>query len=353
MSFWRHSLSEQSSAYSRAGVDIDKKYAAVKGATDAIRQTFTKGVVGDVGLFGGLFDLGAAGAEGQLLVSSMDGVGTKVKIAQMTGRLGGVGEDLVNHCVDDILVQGARPLFFMDYIAVDTMVPEQVHLVLQGLAKACKENHCALLGGETAEMPGVYREGEMDIAGNIIGSVAREKLLDGTRISAGDVLLCLPSVGLHTNGYSLARQICFADGGMSPDDKPEELGGASLADALLAVHQSYLNPLWPCLERGLIHGMAHITGGGLQDNVPRILPENVAVEIDKGSMPRPPIFDLLVSRGQVEEEEAYRVFNMGFGMVLSVAREDVAEVKKIVAANGDEAFEVGVVVKGAREVLLR
>jgi phosphoribosylaminoimidazole (AIR) synthetase len=206
-------VSEAPSAYRRAGVDIDKKYAAVAGASAAIRSTFTKGVVGDVGLFGGLFDPAAAGAGGQLLVASTDGVGTKVMIARQRGTLGSVGEDLVNHCVDDILVQGARPLFFLDYIAMSPMQPPLVQQIIDGLAKACRENGCALIGGETAEMPGVYREGEVDVAGTIVGCVPREQLLDGSRVRVGDQLLGLRSSGLHTNGYSLARRVLLTDAG--------------------------------------------------------------------------------------------------------------------------------------------
>ena len=345
----RCSLSK-GSAYRAAGVDIDKKYAAVGGSTEAIRSTYTDGVVGDVGLFGGLFDLSRVGAEGQMLVASTDGVGTKVKVAQRAGRVGSVGEDLVNHCVNDILVQGARPLFFMDYIAMGRMVPEQVQHAIGGLAKACRENNCALLGGETAEMPGVYVEGEMDVAGTIIGSVARDRLLDGSRIEIGDQLVALQSSGLHTNGYSLARKIVFEDLGLEVAATPESLAGASVADALLAVHKSYLACVWPLLERSLVHGMAHITGGGLPDNLPRVLPAGVAARIDRTVMPRPPVFDFLVDAGHVDLDEAYRVFNMGFGMVLIVAPGDVDDVCTSLQASGEPGYVVGEIVAGDREV---
>lgn len=347
----------QGGAYRAAGVDIDAKYEAVARGSDAIRSTFTPGVLGDVGAFGGLFDLAKVGAEGQLLVASTDGVGTKVKIAQRCSRFDSVGQDLVNHCVNDILVQGARPLFFMDYIAVDVMVPDAVSAVIGGLAQACRENGLALLGGETAEMPGVYREGEMDIAGTIVGAVARDRLLDGSRVAVGDTLLAIESSGLHTNGYSLARRIAFGDGtdqaGLDPADTPPELGGTSVGDALLAVHRSYLPQVWPLLEADLVHGLAHITGGGLPDNIPRVLPQGTAVEISRDAMPRPPIFDLLVQRGGLELDEAYRVFNMGFGMVIAVAPGDVDRVRGMVAdATGDAVHEVGRVVRGDREVRL-
>jgi phosphoribosylformylglycinamidine cyclo-ligase len=343
-------LSDTGSAHGAAGVDIDAKYQAVGGSTDAIRSTYTPGVVGDVGLFGGLFDLGKVQAEGQLLVSSMDGVGTKVKIAQRAKRVGSVGEDLVNHCVNDILVQGARPLFFMDYIALGKMVPAQVQDVIHGLAKACKENNCALLGGETAEMPGVYVPGEMDVAGNIIGTVAQDRLLDGSRIEVGDQLIALSSSGLHTNGYSLARKVVFEDLGLEVDARPDALQGASVAEALLAVHRSYLNELWPLLEDGLIHGMAHITGGGLPDNLPRVLPATVGVKIDTSAMPRVPVFDFLVEAGAVSREESYRVFNMGFGMIMMVGAADVASVQDRLKQVGEPSYVVGEVVAGNREV---
>lgn len=346
-------MTSSSSAYRDAGVDIDKKYAAVQGATAAIRSTFTKGVVGDIGLFGGLFDLEAAGAAKGILVASTDGVGTKVKVARMANRLQGVGEDLVNHCVNDILVQGARPLFFLDYIAMGRMVPESVQAVLQGLAKACRENSCALIGGETAEMPGVYVEGEIDVAGTIVGVVERDKVLDGRRIRSGDVLLGLRSSGLHTNGYSLARKVLLQDLGLRLEDRPAKLQGASVADGLLAVHRSYLKPLWPVLQRGLLHGMAHITGGGLVDNVPRVLPKDVAVEIQRDAIPRPPIFDLICEYQGLASDEAYRVLNMGFGMVLFVAEDDVAEVQRLLEQEGEGSWRIGRAVPGAREVRLR
>jgi len=345
-------VTEKLSAYGKAGVDIDAKYRAVQGATEAIRSTFTPGVLGDVGLFGGLFDPRAAGVAGDYLVASTDGVGTKVKVARQAGRLGGVGADLVNHCVNDILVQGARPLFFMDYIAVARMVPEDVQQVIAGLAGACRENHCALLGGETAEMPGVYVEGEMDVAGTIVGAVQPQKLLDGARIEVGDRLLALQSSGLHTNGFSLARRI-VDECGIELDARPDALAGASVAEALLAVHRSYLGEVWPLLERDLVHGMAHITGGGLPDNLPRVLPAACGVTIETAAMPRPQIFDFLVENGRVELAEAHRVFNMGFGMVMFVAAGDVETVLGDLAARGEVAYEIGQVRPGDRDVELR
>jgi phosphoribosylformylglycinamidine cyclo-ligase len=341
------------SAYRAAGVDIDAKYKAVADAKDAIRATFTKGVLGDIGSFGGLFDPRAAGAEGQILVASTDGVGTKVNVAQRVGDVSTVGEDLVNHCVNDILVQGARPLFFLDYVATGRMLSAQITQVIAGVARACKENGCALLGGETAEMPGVYVEGELDVAGTIVGCVARDKLLDGSRVQAGQVALALPSRGLHTNGYSLARHICFVQHKLDLHSRPHELGGQTLAQALLAVHKSYLAALWPLLQDDLIAAMAHITGGGLADNIPRVLPPGTAVEIDSDALPAPPIFGFLVARGAVAKAEAYRVFNMGFGMVLFVEHARAEEVIRRLRAQGEPCYRVGEVVRGDKMVHLR
>lgn len=345
-------MTDQTSAYRDAGVDIDAKYAAVKSSTDAIRATFTPGVVGDVGQFGGVFDLHAAGASGASLVASVDGVGTKVMVATMAGQLGGVGADLVNHCVNDILVQGARPLFFLDYVATSQLVPDQIRDVIVGIAGACSENGCALLGGETAEMPGVYCAGEIDIAGTIIGAVDREKMLDGSRIEVGDTVLGLVSSGLHTNGYSLARKVVFEDLSLSIDDRPEALGGQTIGEALLAVHRSYYPMMWPLLEQDLVHGMVHITGGGLPDNAPRVLPEGTSLRIDSAAMPRPPIFDLLVDGGGISREEAYRVFNMGFGLLVVVGAGDVDAARSMLAAAGEESHIVGQVVSGDRGVEL-
>lgn len=345
-------MTDQTSAYRDAGVDIDAKYAAVKGSTEAIRATFTPGVVGDVGQFGGVFDLAAAGAAGACLVASVDGVGTKVTVATKAGRLGSVGADLVNHCVNDILVQGARPLFFLDYVATSKLLPDEIRDVIVGIAGACSENGCALLGGETAEMPGVYCDGEIDIAGTIIGAVDRDKMLDGSRIENGDTILALRSSGLHTNGYSLARKVVFEMLALGVDDRPEALEGATVADALLAVHRSYYPLVWPLLEGDQVHGMVHITGGGVPDNVPRVLPSGTAVRIDPSPVPRPPIFDLLVEGGRVSRDEAYRVFNMGLGMLLFVAPGDAAAVQAALSAAGEESYAVGEVVSGNGEVTI-
>ncbi|PIE22505.1 MAG: phosphoribosylformylglycinamidine cyclo-ligase [Planctomycetota bacterium] len=343
----------KSSRYREAGVDIDAKYDAVTRAKDAIRTTFTEGVVSDIGSFGGLFDPARVGAEGEILVASADGVGTKVKVAAMTKRYDSIGACLVNHCVNDILVQGARPLFFLDYVGCGKMQPTQVGEILQGLARACRENGLALLGGETAEMPGMYEDGDFEVVGTIVGSVRQEDLLDGSRVQAGDVIISLPSSGLHTNGYSLARRILFEELGHDVQDAPGEIEG-SLAAALLAEHKSYLKPVLPLLQGSQdVHACAHITGGGLFDNIPRVLPEGIGVEIDVAMVQPPAIFRYLMEHGNIERNEAYRVFNMGFGFVLLVDPKSVDQVMQRLVAAGEAPVLVGEAVAGSREVQLR
>ena len=337
-------------SYADAGVDIDAKMRAVGRAKEAIRSTFTPGVVGDVGGFGGLFRPDFTGLVDPLLVASTDGVGTKLKVAVAAGVHDTVGQDLVNHCVNDILVQGARPLFFLDYIAVGRMDPTVVGRILEGVAKACRENGCALLGGETAEMPGVYAEGDYDVAGTIVGVVDRPKLLDGSRVREGDVLLGLPSSGLHTNGYSLARKIFFEKMGLTPQSKLPELSGVTVAGALLAVHRSYLNPVLPLLEESLLSAMAHITGGGFPDNIPRVLPAGLDAEVRPEAWTWPPLFRFLESRGGVERKEMLRVFNCGVGMVLVVPRASSGDVKKRLETAGEAWMEIGRIVPGTRRV---
>jgi phosphoribosylformylglycinamidine cyclo-ligase len=330
--------------YRDSGVDIDAGNEAVRRIRSLARATFTPGVLSDIGSFGGLYSLAAEAGPDPVLVSSADGVGTKLKVAFMTGRHDTVGADLVNHCVNDILVQGARPLFFLDYLAAGRLLPSVAEQVVSGVARACRENGCALIGGETAEMPGFYADGEYDIAGFIVGLVDRAKIVDGSSIEPGDVLLGLPSAGLHTNGYSLARHVFFQTHGLTPDVVLPEIG-SSLADALLAPHRSYLPAVRPLLEGGLVKGMAHITGGGLTENVPRILPPGCGVWIDPGSWPAPPIFRVLQRLGAIEDGEMFRSFNMGIGLVIVCAPGDVD------AAGGRlrQAGEPGVRVIGAVE----
>jgi phosphoribosylformylglycinamidine cyclo-ligase len=335
--------------YADAGVDIDAKMGAVARAKDAIRSTFTKGVVGDVGGFGGLFRPDFTGMSDPLLVASADGVGTKLKVAIAAGVHGTVGQDLVNHCVNDILVQGASPLFFLDYIATGKMRPEIVGEVLEGVAKACRENGCALLGGETAEMPGIYAEGDYDLAGTIVGVVDRPKLLDGSRVAEGDLLVGLPSSGLHTNGYSLARKIFFEDLGLAPQAEVPELG-CTVAEALLAVHRSYLKPVFPLVEDLLLSAMAHITGGGFTDNIPRVLPPNLDAVMHPEAWSWPPLFKFLRDKGRVSPSEMLRVFNCGIGMVLIVPPARGLEVKNRLDASREDWKQIGRVQKGTRTV---
>ena len=306
--------------YKAAGVDIDAGNAAVRRIRELARATFTPGVLSEIGGFGGLFRPDLSGVIDPVLVSSADGVGTKLKVAFRTGRHGTIGVDLVNHCVNDILVQGAAPLFFLDYLATGRLSPGVTAEVVAGLATACADNGCALLGGETAEMPGFYADGEYDLAGFIVGLVDRERLVDGSRIRPGDRLIGLPSSGLHTNGYSLARHIIFETLGLTPDSTADGLDG-SVADVLLRPHRSYLGLVGPVLahDGGTIKGMAHITGGGLTDNLPRVLPNGTAAEIDRSAWTPAPVFSFLQNRGALSDTEVFRTFNMGIGMVVICA----------------------------------
>ena len=299
-----------------------------------------------------MFDGAFPNLKQPVLVASADGVGTKLKIAFSTGVHNTVGRDLVNHCVNDILVQGARPLFFLDYIATGKLLPDVVAEIVAGVADGCRENGCVLLGGETAEMPDFYAAGEYDIAGFIVGVVDREKIIDGKGITPGDVLLALPSVGLHTNGYSLARKLFLEVAGYEVDTRLEALG-MTVGEALLQPHLSYLKPLNGLLDSGMIKGLAHITGGGLTDNIPRILPEGTAVEIDKGSWPVLPIFKLMQEIGNVSEAEMYRTFNMGVGMVVVTSAADQAAVESHLQQQGAAVYQIGRVSKGNQEVSIR
>lgn len=335
--------------YAEAGVDIDAKMEAVARAKGAIRSTFTPGVVGDVGGFGGLFRPDFRGYEDPLLVASADGVGTKIKVAIAAGVHGTVGQDIVNHCVNDILVQGARPLFFLDYLATGRLDPAVVGEVLDGVAVACRENGCALLGGETAEMPGLYADGDYDLAGTIVGQVDRPKLLDGSRVREGDLLIGLLSSGLHTNGYSLARRVFFETMGLAPHDHVPELGGTA-AQVLLKVHRSYLKPVLPLVEEGLLSAMSHITGGGFPDNLPRVLPEGLDAAVNTESWEWPRLFRWISEKGDVTPAEMLRVFNCGIGMVLIVPPAQALAVKSRLDAAGEDWRHLGRIQPGNRSV---
>lgn len=338
-------------SYSDAGVDIDAATRATDRIKELARRTFNERTLSEIGSFGGMFDGAFPHMAQPVLVASADGVGTKLKIAFATGVHNTVGRDLVNHCVNDILVQGARPLFFLDYVATGKLSLEVVASVVEGVANGCRENGCVLLGGETAEMPGFYGEGEYDIAGFIVGVVDRAKIIDGKTIAPGDVLLALPSAGLHTNGYSLARKLFFDVAGYEPDTYLPELG-TTAGEALLAPHVSYLKPLEGLLDRGVIKGLAHITGGGLTDNIPRILPKDTAVKIEKGSWPVLPIFELFRQIGNVSEFEMYRTFNMGVGMVIVASSDNAKIIEAHFGERGEECYRIGEVVAGNREVLI-
>jgi len=338
-------------SYSDAGVDIDAATRATDRIKELARATFNERTLSEIGSFGGMFDGAFPHLAKPVLVASADGVGTKLKIAFATGVHNTVGRDLVNHCVNDILVQGARPLFFLDYVATGKLSPEVVASVVEGVATGCRENGCVLLGGETAEMPGFYGEGEYDIAGFIVGVVDRLKIVDGKTIEPGDVLLALPSVGLHTNGYSLARKLFFEVAGYEPQTHLPELR-MTAGEALLQPHTSYLRPLNELLDRGVIKGLAHITGGGLTDNIPRILPEGTAVKIEQGSWPVLPIFELFRRLGNVSDREMFRTFNMGVGMVIVCSPVNAAIIKAHFEACGDAYYEIGKVIAGNREVII-
>lgn len=337
--------------YRDAGVDIDAANRAKEKIKELARRTFNARTLSEIGSFGGMFDGAFPEMRQPVLVASADGVGTKLKVAIAANAHNTIGRDLVNHCVNDILVQGARPLFFLDYIATGKLAPETVASIVEGIANGCRESGCVLLGGETAEMPGFYAEGEYDVAGFIVGVVDREKIIDGRKIRAGDLVLALPSVGLHTNGYSLARKLFFEAAGYTPDTYLDELGETAGA-ALLKPHRSYLRVLDTLLDSGIIKGMAHITGGGLVENIPRILPEGTSVEIKRGSWPSLPIFRLLQEIGNVEDAEMFRTFNMGAGMVIICSPEAVEAIKRQVEERGVKCYEIGRVVSGKREVAI-
>jgi len=335
--------------YRQSGVDIDAGNETVRRIKSLARATFTPGVLSEIGSFGGLFSLDAAGLREPVLVSSADGVGTKLKVAFMTGRHDTVGADLVNHCVNDILVQGARPLFFLDYLATGRLSPDVAEQVIVGVARGCRENGCALLGGETAEMPGFYADGEYDIAGFIVGAVDRPRLIDGKTIRPGDALIGLPSAGLHTNGYSLARRVFFDVCGYAPETVVPELG-VSIGEALLAPHRSYLRAVGPLLEAGLVKGMAHITGGGITENLPRVFPDGCAATIDPGAWTVPPLFRLLAERGQIATDEMFRAFNMGIGLIIACRGEDQRHVTGLLGDAGESPIVIGQVTSGDRTV---
>jgi phosphoribosylformylglycinamidine cyclo-ligase len=326
-------------SYRDAGVDLAAAERAKEGLRELVASTRDANTLSELGSFGGLYAV-PADVEAPVLVSSADGVGTKLKVAFAAGRHDTVGQCLVNHCVNDILVQGARPLFFLDYIAAGSMDERVVREVVWGVAQGCRENGCALLGGETAQMPGFYAEGEYDLAGFIVGVVERAKLVDGSAVRVGDALVGLASSGLHTNGYTLARRIVFDAMGLEVEDELPGTG-RTVADALLAVHRSYLPALREPLARGIVHGLAHVTGGGVPGNLPRILPSGLGAIVNRSAWTVPPLFKTLQRAGRVDLEEMDRVFNMGIGMIVVVDPEAVPAVIEAALSVGVEGWAIG------------
>jgi len=332
--------------YKASGVDIDAGNEAVRRIRGLARSTFTPAVLSDIGSFGGLFRLEPGRFRDPVLVASADGVGTKLKVAFLANKHDSVGVDLVNHCVNDILVQGAEPLFFLDYLATGRLSPDVAEAIVGGMAAACRENGCALLGGETAEMPGFYTDGEYDLAGFIVGAVERERLITGRGITEGDVLIGVPSSGLHTNGYSLARRIVFEHLGLTVDSQVAELG-CSVGEALLEPHRSYLPLVRPLLDGNLIKGMAHITGGGITDNLPRVLPASSVAQVDLSRWHVPPLFQWLMTQGRVPLDDMLRTFNMGIGLVIVTAAAQADHVLEALSARGGrDARVIGTIVAG-------
>ncbi len=337
----------QHDAYAQAGVNIAAGRQATELMKEAVRATYGPEVLAGLGAFGGLYDAGSFKAMASpVLVASTDGVGTKTKVAARLGQWNTVGQDLVNHCVNDILVQGARPLFFLDYVASSHLNPDQIATIVQGVAIACQETGCALLGGETAEMPGVYVSGEIDLVGTVVGVVDRENLLDGSTIEAGDVILGLPSTGLHTNGYSLARKALDSLNW----NEPHPALGCSIGEALLAVHRSYVQPVRGLLAAGVnLRGLAHITGGGIVDNLPRILPAGLGAVIRRDTWPNLPIFELIQSQSDISTTDMFHAFNMGLGMLAVISSDQVSLAQSALA---DEVYVVGEIVSGDTEVVV-
>ena len=342
---------EKKLTYRDAGVDIDAGNLSVKLIKDSVKATYRPEVLGDLGGFGGLFAMSTKYKE-PVLVSGTDGVGTKLRLAFILDKHDTIGQDAVAMCVNDILVQGAEPLFFLDYLAVGKLEPEQVADVVKGVANACKESGCALIGGETAEMAGFYAEGEYDIAGFAVGAVEKSKIITSEKVKAGDVILGLPSSGVHSNGYSLVRKIVFDVKGFKGDEYIDELG-KTIGEELLTPTRLYPKSCLPLIEKFDIHGMVHVTGGGYYENIPRALPEDMGAEIDATSWPVPPIFNLLKEWGNVDWHEMYRTFNMGIGMIIIASADEAEKIKADLQARSESVYEIGKVTQGSHEVIVK
>jgi phosphoribosylformylglycinamidine cyclo-ligase len=343
-------MQESSVTYADAGVNISRADRAKKRIAALARKTFNRNVLAEIGGFGALYSLDKKRWKSPVLVSSTDGVGTKLKVAFATGSHRSVAADLVNHCANDIAVQGAQPLFFLDYIGSGRLDPAVIEQVITGLADACRAHGCALIGGETAEMPGFYADGEYDLAGFIVGVVERTRLLTGSRIRAGDVLLGLPSAGLHTNGYSLARKLLLDTAGYSLDEFVPRLN-CTAAQELLKPHRTYAKAIARLNEAGLLKGAAHITGGGIPGNLPRILPKGLEARVEVGSWPVLPVFEMLREIGSVPQEDMWRTFNMGIGMILVVSPRDVAKVTALLKNTKEKFYQIGLVARGKGRVV--
>jgi phosphoribosylformylglycinamidine cyclo-ligase len=338
--------------YASAGVSIDAGAEAVTRMKGYVRTTFNKHVLGDLGSFGGLFKLDQRAYKDPILVSSTDGVGTKIMVAAQAKVYHTVGQDLVNHCVNDILVQGATPLFFLDYFATGVLEPKVTAEVVRGLAIACKQQGTVLIGGETAEMPGLYKKGDFDLAGTIVGVVQRKDLITGEQVKVGDVILGLRSSGLHTNGFSLARKVLFEHAKLPLKKKLAELDGRTLAEALLAPHRCYANLMLPLFKQVKVRAISHLTGGGFYDNIPRVLPKDCKAVIHKAGWEVPPLFQMITRLGNVPAKDAFRTLNMGIGLVFMVRAEDAPKAIKGLQKMGEEALVLGRIVKGQREAVL-
>jgi phosphoribosylformylglycinamidine cyclo-ligase len=343
-------LKKTSITYADSGVNIDRADRAKQRIKYLAHRTFTRGVVSEIGGFGGMFAIDRKKFREPILVSSVDGVGTKLKVAFMMNLHHTVGGDLVNHCVNDIAVQGAEPLFFMDYLATGVLEPEVAEKVVEGIAEACRHNGCALIGGETAEMPGFYPKGEYDLAGFIVGIADKSRIITGDKVKPGDLLIGLPSHGLHTNGYSLGRKLFFEVARYTPDTYVNELHGKA-GEELMKSHKSY----WPVLRKliaaDLVHAMAHITGGGITDNLPRVLPKGAAAVVEMGSWPVLPVFTHMQKIGNVPQDDMMRTFNMGIGMVLVIPAAKFKRVQSLIEKCGEKSYLIGRIVKGERKVL--
>lgn len=332
-------------AYAKAGVDVEAGYEVVERIKKHVKKTERLGVLGALGGFGGCFDLSALSVKEPVLVSGTDGVGTKLLVAIQEGKHDTIGIDCVAMCVNDIVAQGAEPLYFLDYIATGKNQPERLEQVVAGVAEGCLQAGAALIGGETAEMPGMYSEEEYDLAGFAVGIAEKDQLITGETIQAGDILLGLPSSGIHSNGYSLVRKIFFETHGFSGESRLPELGDVPLGETLLTPTKIYVQPLLPLIKEKLLKGIAHITGGGFVENIPRMLPEGLTADIELGTWPELPIFTALETYGEIPSEEMYEIFNMGIGMVLAVAPDNVEQVKMRLAEMQEECYEIGSVIE--------